>query len=159
MNEENTRKILEKFPEFFTNIDNIKVSLMAFGFECGDGWFDLIYNLCADIKEWYMENEGRVPERFYLIQVKEKFGGLRFYTSGAPREVRSLIEKAEAESMRTCEVCGKHVKDSDSKRFYRDKLPWIRTLCDECLEEHLEERNLKYQDYISEWQKKRDAEE
>lgn len=41
-----------------------------------------------------------------LVQVKEKFGGLRFYVEREPLEVRRLIYAAMDESERTCEVCG-----------------------------------------------------
>ena len=42
-----------------------------------------------------------------ILQVKEKFGGLRFYTGPAPDEVYRAIDNAEEESLRTCEMCGR----------------------------------------------------
>lgn len=41
-----------------------------------------------------------------LAQVKEKFGGLRFYVDDASDEVHAAIDRAERHSYRTCEVCG-----------------------------------------------------
>ena len=39
-------------------------------------------------------------------QVKEKFGGLRFYYDGGDGYVSGVVNFAEALSERTCEVCG-----------------------------------------------------
>lgn len=68
-------------------------------FECGDGWFDILLKLSSDIEELghsYIE----------VTQVKEKFGGLRFYVNHAPETVYKLIAEAERMSYHTCEVCG-----------------------------------------------------
>ncbi len=56
-------------------------------------------------------------------QVKEKFGGLRFYIDGGDDWVYGAISMAEAMSYRTCEVCGGPGKTRGTG--------WIRTTCDE----------------------------
>ena len=56
------------------------------------------------------------------VQVKEKFGGLRFYVNGATDKHRNFISFAESMSYRTCEECGAVGKT------YTDG--WHRTLCD-----------------------------
>ena len=58
-----------------------------------------------------------------VAQVKEKFGGLRFYVDNADDYVRGAIEMAEMMSLRTCEVCG--------NRGRKHTGGWIRTLCEE----------------------------
>jgi hypothetical protein len=58
------------------------------------------------------------------VQVKEKFGGLRFYVSGGDEYVRGLITMAESFSFRTCEDCGIPGTQRTGG--------WIRTLCDGC---------------------------
>ena len=58
------------------------------------------------------------------VQVKEKFGGLRFYMTCETDEIYELIEKAEALSCKTCEVCG----EDGTRR----PTSWIKTLCDDC---------------------------
>lgn len=55
-------------------------------------------------------------------QVKEKFGGLRFYVDGANCEHHNYISFAESMSYRTCETCGSPGKT------YTDG--WHSTLCD-----------------------------
>jgi hypothetical protein len=84
---------------------------------------------------------------------------LRFYISPAPKFVHELIREAELKSYTICEHCGKELQwgiqsDGVYKSFYRDKLPWILTLCDECLRAHLAERHLPFKPYISDWQYK-----
>ncbi len=115
MNEKNTKKLYTDFPELYRGRNKIiQESLMPFGFACGDGWFDLIYKLSQDITAIDKETEA--------MQVKEKFGGLRFYINGAPKEVHDLIHKAEDKSYHICEMCGKKGK-------LREDLGWVLTLC------------------------------
>ena len=157
MKKELQDKIFNDFPELFKHKDNLMASLMAFGIATDDGWFDLIYNLCKDIKEYY----GVVPDDFYVVQVKEKFGALRFYITAAPKRVHDLIHAAECASFSICERCGakNDYKKGDKKfrSFYRDDLPWLQTLCDDCLLKHCEERKIPFKSYISSWQRKNKA--
>lgn len=60
---------------------------------------------------------------FAVVQVKEKFGTLRFYCSSTPA-IDKYIRLAERLSAVTCEDCGKPGQQNDSG--------WIRTQCDEC---------------------------
>jgi hypothetical protein len=133
MNEINTQQILTEFPEFFKHKDNLQASLMMFGFEYSDGWYDLTYYLCKDIEKYFLTKDERhkIPETFYVEQCKEKFGGLRFYVSSAPKEVFDMIHKAEGESFKICEICGKKGK-------LRTDLAWYLTLCREHYKERME---------------------
>ena len=83
---------------------------------CGDGWVPLIDKLIQDCiaAGWNKE----------LLQVKEKFGGLRFYIGGASDEVHDLVTAAEDLSFKVCEVCGDAGEPRDGG--------WIKTLCDAC---------------------------
>jgi hypothetical protein len=65
------------------------------------------------------EEASKVP---VAVQVKEKFGGLRFYVQAATDKHYNYISFAESMSYRTCEECG-----APGKR-YTDG--WHRTLCD-----------------------------
>jgi len=83
--------------------------------ECvGKGWSGLINEL-YDFK----------PEYTKVVQVKEKFGGLRFYTDGTTEAFMNLIDDCEKRSYIICEECGKEGK-------IRENRAWILTLCDEC---------------------------
>jgi len=95
---------------------------MGLPFECGDGWFDLLYQLSKDIQA--LINSGvEIPE-FAVSQVKEKFGTLRYYYYGGSDEVSDLVQKAEEASASICEVCGK-------PGACRKEGGWYSTLCDE----------------------------
>ncbi len=91
-------------------------------FECGIGWFDLIKELCEKL------NAMKPGKSLKVVQVKEKFGGLRFYVEGVSEEksekVYKLIAEAEEKSFTTCEYCGKPGKQSGKN--------WVKTLCDNC---------------------------
>jgi hypothetical protein len=79
---------------------------MPRGFECGDGWFGILWWLCMDLEPLVTELERETGERFEVLQVKEKLGTLRFYVSLHTHPIDGRIEKAQVESADTCEVCG-----------------------------------------------------
>lgn len=95
----------------------------VWGLQCGSGWFDLIDDLCADLRA--------IDPDIKAHQVKEKFGGLRFYTGGTSKEALDRIQEAADESVETCEYC--------SNPGERTNNGWIRTLCGSC------ERQLQWQ--------------
>lgn len=101
---------------------------LLWGFECHDGWFDLIYDLSSKIEpliqEWIKENDNE-EEHPTAVQVKQKFASLRFYMSSGTKEIYDLIDEAEKKSFTTCEDCG----SSDGKVRGGG---WITVLCDEC---------------------------
>jgi hypothetical protein len=70
-------------------------------------------------KEKMDEETLKVP---VAVQVKEKFGGLRFYVQAATDKHYQYINFAESMSYRTCEECG------NPGKTYTDG--WHMTLCD-----------------------------
>jgi hypothetical protein len=137
MKEELDKQLCEKYPKIFVNRNgDMKETCMYWGFSCGDGWYDLIDTLCWDIQSYIDNNssETRVIPQVVAEQVKEKFGTLRFYTSGGDRLIDGMIWFAESMSGRICEQCGKPAKLRNSG--------WIVTLCDE----HQTERENKYKE-------------
>jgi hypothetical protein len=97
-----------RYPEIFADRDApLTDSLMGFGFCCGDGWFFILDNLCRCIQnhvEWRRRTDPDFSVR--AVQVKEKFGTLRFYITGGDDEIRGMIRMAEAMSRNTCEITG-----------------------------------------------------
>jgi hypothetical protein len=100
-------KLVKKFPTIFKRVHYI---------ECGVGWYDLLYKLCQDI----IKHDPK--HRVVASQVKEKFGGLRFYTDYYDKKTGALIDKAERESYKICEVCG-------SRSGVKQTSGWVISLC------------------------------
>ena len=66
----------------------------------------------------------RLPPSAYVLDCKEKFGGLRVYVDNVDQEIYDFLSEVENESYTICEECGKPGKPR--------KGGWIKTLCDEC---------------------------
>ena len=90
-------------------------------FECGPGWHPLIKDALTKIEALGIAN-------LEVLQVKEKFGGLRIYLGPHTDETDAIISAAEQEARKTCEDCGS--KESVELRGGG----WLRTLCDPCEE-------------------------
>jgi hypothetical protein len=189
MTQELYDKLCKKYPKIFEGRKkSIKQSLIPFGFECGDGWYNIIDILCSNLqwntdknsKDYVIKNKllrklipflrnifMKIPGKYNLkrhrqinpmvyirsflvgfldelrrrqefiyiesdrypqiiaTQVKEKFGGLRFYVKGASEQQHAVISLIESLSYRVCEKCGsmKDIGRTDG---------WISTLCKEC---------------------------
>lgn len=162
MNDALTKQLVEKYPLIFKKVKY---------FEFGDGWFQIIDDLCgriyahsryyenivADIISGNYEDEDHAhlqasmelnleEERKkipVLLQAKEKFGGLRFYIGPAEDKVHAWIQYAEYLASKTCEKCGS--RENVSRRG-----SWIKNYCET---HHLEaeaERRARYGD-DAEW--------
>ena len=62
-----------------------------------------------------------------ILDIKEKWGGLRFSIGYASVMTYAIVEAAEAESLAICEMCGEPGKPREGG--------WIKTLCDRHHEE------------------------
>jgi hypothetical protein len=91
-------------------------SLLCFGFEVGDGWYELIKSLVMRLAELDKEHKS-----VRVQQVKEKYGTLRFYVYGGDDTVWNEIMLAELESAKVCETCGEPGKLVGTG--------WVATLC------------------------------
>jgi hypothetical protein len=93
-------------------------------FEIGAGWADLVERIARELRE--------VGIGVRAEQVKEKFGGLRFYIAylderpdrEAVDRVGQVIRRAEDESFTICEDCGAAGKLGGHG--------WVRTSCAQC---------------------------
>lgn len=106
MNKELDDLLCANYPKIFAQ-RHVKSSTMHYGFCCGDGWFNLIDGLCTSLQ--YLTDERGAPQP-EAVQIKEKFGRLRFYiTCGESKMTEgqsSVIDLAGILSARTCEECG-----------------------------------------------------
>lgn len=91
---------------------------LTHGFTIQDGWKGLVCDLVDRL-----DTHG-IP--YDILQIKEKFGGLRFYykAKNAPEAFQNAVMKAEADSLAICEDCG-----APGTRLGNG---WIRTLCPAC---------------------------
>lgn len=96
---------------------------MSWGFQCGDGWFALVYHVSQQITDYAARHP--VVHEVMAIEVKEKFGTLRFYVRGADAHIRALLDTAAAQSAEICE------RDGTSGRL-RVRQGHYQTLCDDC---------------------------
>jgi len=117
------------------------------GFAIGPGWWTIVERLCANIQSHERgTNKARklllesnpynipIPDEVSTVvvqQIKEKFGGLRFYHVGGDSMIDGMITMAEAWAAHTCEECGEPGKFRTGG--------WFKTLCDE----HEAERQAK----------------
>ena len=66
----------------------------------GPGWAPIVEQLYILCEQYNV----------VVYQVKEKFGGLRFYVGEAPIVVHDAISEVEKQSEKICEQCGKNGK-------------------------------------------------
>ena len=109
MTDKNTEKLINRFPNIFEE---------NFYFECDDGWFDIIFDLCKDVQQ---EVNNSSCQQVVAVQVKEKFAGLRFYASGGNEVTDAIISKYVKLSTETCEVTG-------GRGYLCEKHRWYKTL-------------------------------
>lgn len=127
MSPELTKQLYDNFPDLFKEKDlPPEQSNMCWGFECSDGWYNIIFTLCSLIQ---IHQKSQKPNYKPVVvqQVKEKFGTLRFYYTGGDDTVSGMVAYAEAISGITCEICGDR-GTTDWKRS------WVRTLCSKHIE-------------------------
>lgn len=98
-----------------------------FADDVGKGWIGILTNAFKQIAEAFDKADADFSE-FSVAQIKEKFGTLRIYCgaldAGIADHVYKIIDEAESESERTCELCGNPGKARGGG--------WIKTLCDNC---------------------------
>lgn len=81
-------------------------------------------------------------DELMILQIKEKFGTLRFYTNPIPRNIDHIIQKYEDLSAWICIECG-----APAKWISKD---WICPWCDDCCKESRNTRPSAF-DTIDTW--------
>lgn len=142
---------MKDYDEFVTCIEGKYPKMFAKkygGIAVGEGWWPIIESLCANMqshidfvetqRDWAIKNNTEVPAsvpQIVVAQIKEKFGGLRFYHEGGDAEIRGMVRMAEAWADHSCETCGEPGK--------RGGTGWLQTLCSAHREE-IEGKNAAY---------------
>ena len=90
-------------------------------------------DICKDVRKCLVKTAGfKFLFKYRITQIKEKFGGLRWYDAACPRELYDVIGKYESISFHTCICCGKPAKYITSG--------WICPYCEDCISEGGKER-------------------
>ena len=123
--EEEQERIVKRFPNLFRNYDYLGV---------GSGWYPLIERLAEKLEpmivKFEAEHPNDEPASKFISDIKEKYGGLRFYADAYifndERDIAwdKAINDAEDEAEVTCEKCGKPGQSRPGG--------WILTLCNKC---------------------------
>ena len=124
------------------------------GFCCGEGWWPILEALCVNIQghiDWKNKTRAKllednpynhtIPdevEQVVVRQIKEKFGGLRFYYNGGDDEISGMVRMAESWAKRACEDCGSPATKQTSG--------WIKNVCDKHFEEHEAKRKARFEE-------------
>ena len=145
MKQELDTLLCERYPKLMVNRNlPMQETCMCWGFDCGDGWFNILDQLMGNIQhhiDWKNKKE-EVVVQVTLDQVKEKFGTLRFYYTGGDDVIDGMVRMAESMSGVTCEECSAPAKTHGPG--------WIRTICEPCEEA----RELARQKANEEWKMK-----
>lgn len=83
--------------------------------------------MCKEIKKALLEEGRKKLYEYRILDIKSKFGALRWYDSYGNREVDNIIHKYEYISNFTCCFCGRTAK-------YRTT-GWIENYCEHCISE------------------------
>ena len=136
MTDEKQQYLYDKYPQIFGKVDE-QTSPMSYGIGVGDGWFQLVLEIC-ELLEQVRQRTGIV---YRADQIKEKFGGLRFYCSDDRRLlpmtpdrrakwnklVSEFIMKKSFQSESICESCGGDGTMTSGG--------WKKCLCERCNED------------------------
>lgn len=111
--------IIDKYPAVK---DCPEIFLNCISWTVDKGWVPLVNELLAKLIE--------LEPNIQVIQIKEKFGGLRFYYGNVSNDresrVNVLVEGYELLANKTCEHCG------STENVERRGPMWIKTYCQEC---------------------------
>jgi hypothetical protein len=112
------------------------VSRMCDGFCCGNGWFDIIYELSKQIHEFCLKHNLTGDNYVRVFQVKQKLGSLSYYLEDVKlqeaidKELHELIMKATSKAAVTCEVCGKPGELCEIRNWYNTLCPIHKDQCE-----------------------------
>jgi len=109
------KRLTEKYPAMFSQPYG--------GIAVGEGWWPILQALCSNIQHYlsWKNRESEVVPQVVVEQIKEKFGGLRFYYSGGDDRIQGMVSMAESWADKSCETCGAPGTSGGKG--------WIKTLC------------------------------
>lgn len=116
-------ELVKKYPKLYSRLSYV---------ECDEGWISLIDSLSQKLED--INNNFKNKKSYIRAeQVKEKFGGLRFYYSSENVQEQTLnlidsyINEAEKQSRNVCQFCGDQADFASTSARN-----WTITLCGQC---------------------------
>ena len=134
MHHEKTERLFREFPDLFQR------EQLIHGFECQDGWFELIRTLAVRIREYQTQCSDLVD--FGIVRVMQKMGGLRINIRGGDVVIHGLIGEVLEASRSICELDGE-----PAAGLFVCAPHWFRYLCENCSELH---GYMTIEDYLGE---------
>ena len=106
-----------------------------FGFRAGNGWLDLIKGICEKLEPIIAALPENDRYQYRCVQIKEKFGTLRFYTDICTKDMADIIDEFQNKSAKICENCG---ADGSKISMGSGCTVWVKTLCKACAEKKVD---------------------
>jgi hypothetical protein len=91
-----------------------------------DGWFTLVYQMCADIEDIAQQIKRKRRQRLFLPRIsfiEEQMGKLACEVINSNRDIAAIIKQAQMRSVQLCMYCG-----NEARQFRRDGS--LITCCD-----------------------------
>lgn len=125
-----TDKIPEDYDYSYTLLDEFPTGWhIAFGKQ-----------MCADVQRELDKLKPETAADFRVVQIKEKFGSLRFYTNWVTEGIDEVIRQYENLSERTCIHCGEPATKISTG--------WISPWCDDCAT-YIHDNTMPINEYFS----------
>ncbi len=127
------QELVQKYPKIFENYEGNPYGV---NWSAPTGWLPIIDNMCGAIQDYidgvYSFKDGVkiTTPQLKCMQMKEKFGGLRFYTAGGDEATQGMIRMATYMCRQVCEECG-------TKENLGVTDGWISICCKSCYDQGL----------------------
>lgn len=127
--------LIERYPKIFVDYEGNPERVNWY---CPVGWIDIVDNALGimqqhidSVNNWAIRKSEayKLIEQVTCTQIKEKFGGLRFYYEGGDDFCVGIVRFIENHSYNICESCG-----TNQDIGYTEG--WISTVCRKCSENY-----------------------
>jgi len=139
MGDDVDRKLCELFPEIFKDRHNSSSdNQMVRGFNCGEGWYTIIVDLCKKLEVLsYLSGldirAGSVFEKYgklkfgYNITEDDKWRSFdQEIQTQIKHIINDLIGRSESRSCKVCEICGQNGKLDQVRGWFSTRCPVCR---------------------------------
>lgn len=124
--------ILERYPTLYERTGGDKgLTVLDGSFACGVRWYPILDRPFADLTVIQLND---VLTGLKVVQVKEKFGGLRVHVNGDNKRIEAPITEVETEAAASCEQCG------GPNPGLRNRVAWYGNISDSCTQKRRSER-------------------